>query len=133
MNEFIKILIVDDNEDMREALILMLNFSVKRINDQLKFEIEESCNGYDAYQMASTKKYDFILSDFRMPNWDGEDLFENLEKSNIQCKKAILSGRVEIQYSLEYEDLRKKYKVFTKPANMMEITKYILCETGYGT
>ena len=131
MADSIKILIVDDNQESREAIILMLNFCVKRINTDLTLEIDESFDGYDAYLLSCTKKYDFILSDFRMPNWDGEDLFINLEKNNISCKKALLSGRVELQHGAEYEDLRSKYKVFAKPVNMMEITKYILSETGY--
>ncbi|MBN2693068.1 chemotaxis response regulator CheY [bacterium] len=67
VNYNMKILIVDDFSTMRRI--------EKNILKHLGFnEIDEAGDGAEALQKLKSKKYDFIISDWNMPNMEGIDL-----------------------------------------------------------
>ncbi len=67
INYNMKILIVDDFSTMRRI--------EKNILKHLGFnEIDEAGDGAEALQKLKSKKYDFIISDWNMPNMEGIDL-----------------------------------------------------------
>ena len=68
-----KIIIVDDDEDMRIGIA-----SILKMNGVAVLEAD---NGTDALDMISTQKPDLIISDVTMPNMNGFMLREAL-KSN---------------------------------------------------
>ena len=61
-----RILIVEDEEDIRNLLI----FNLKRNN----FLIESTSNGQDALELIRNRKFDLILLDLMIPEIDGFDL-----------------------------------------------------------
>ncbi len=71
------ILIVDDQDDLRELLKLNLRYE--------NFEIEEAKNGKEAIQKALIKPPDIILLDIMMPEMDGWQVYQAL-KDNIQTQ-----------------------------------------------
>jgi len=67
-----KFLVVDDEPDLREIL-----------RDELEFaggELSEAENGVAAFQLASEKVFDAILSDIRMPGGDGMTLARKIKE-----------------------------------------------------
>ncbi len=67
INYDMKILIVDDFSTMRRI--------EKNILKHLGFnEIDEAGDGAEALQKLKSKKYDFIISDWNMPNMEGIEL-----------------------------------------------------------
>lgn len=66
-----KILVVDDFSTMRRI--------VKNILKQLGYEnVEEAENGADAYEMATSGGYSFIITDWNMPVMDGLGLLKKV-------------------------------------------------------
>ncbi|RIB01882.1 histidine kinase-like ATPase [Gigaspora rosea] len=72
-----KILIVDDNNDMRDYLADLLN----------EFDVYSACDGQDAIRTLKTLKKlpDLILSDIMMPNMDGYKLL-NVLRSDVKTQ-----------------------------------------------
>jgi len=66
-----RILVVDDFSTMRRI--------VKNVLKQLGFEnIEEAEDGGQAYTKLQTGKFDFVVSDWNMPNVDGFELLKKI-------------------------------------------------------
>jgi len=66
-----KILVVDDFSTMRTI--------VKKLLEQLGFEnIDEAEDGAQAYSKLKEEGYDFVVTDWNMPNMDGIDLLKKV-------------------------------------------------------
>ncbi len=67
-----KILIVDDEYEMRKLLSLYLR--------QYSYEIDEAKNGEEAYMKVLSDSYDLIILDIMMPIMDGLQALQNIRK-----------------------------------------------------
>ncbi|MFC2090374.1 two-component regulator propeller domain-containing protein, partial [Bacteroidota bacterium] len=70
------ILIVDDEEDFRKAILDIF---------RNKFRILEAMNGKEALEIARTDNPDLIISDVRMPVMNGYDLCNNIKTDIELC------------------------------------------------
>jgi CheY-like chemotaxis protein len=64
-----RILVIDDNEHVREALRCLLRGG--------GYEVEEACDGRQGLEQATRRRPDLILCDLNMPVMDG---FETLKR-----------------------------------------------------
>lgn len=67
-----KVLVVEDDLDLRET-----------VSDAFVVagaEVDIACSGKEAILLVNTRRYDFILSDMRMPNGDGHFLAAEILK-----------------------------------------------------
>ena len=58
-----RLLIIDDEENMRHMLSSLLNKS--------GYRVDTASDGEDALEMVDQTLYDFILCDLKMPNMNG--------------------------------------------------------------
>ena len=82
-----KLLIVDDENQIREGL--------KRILNWTDFDIEicgEASDGNMALQLMEEKKPHIVLTDIKMPGMDGIRLLEETRKRGFLSKMIVLSG-----------------------------------------
>ena len=70
-----KILIVEDNENMRDAL--------KMIVESMNFFVDTAVDGKEGFDKATSNEYDLIISDMRMPNLDGLSMLKMLNYHTI--------------------------------------------------
>nr|WP_198415264.1 chemotaxis response regulator CheY [Thiosulfativibrio zosterae] len=74
MDRNMNILVVDDFSTMRRI--------VKNLLKELGFsKFDEADDGATAWPMVQSGKYDFIVSDWNMPQMTGLDLLKNVRKS----------------------------------------------------
>jgi len=66
MHDMNNVLIVDDNQYLREILATMLRFS--------GYEISQAANGSEALKMAVSAKPNVILLDIQLPDMKGADV-----------------------------------------------------------
>ncbi|MEM6932382.1 MAG: response regulator transcription factor [Pseudomonadota bacterium] len=80
-----KILLVDDDEDLREALA-----------DQLvmidEFDVFEATNGHDGIERSKTELHDLIILDVGLPDMDGREVCRLMRKQGVKCPIIILTG-----------------------------------------
>jgi len=68
----IKILIVDDDPDIRDVLKLTLS--------EEKYEILEACDGEEALKIIHNNQPDLILLDYQIPKIDGREVCRRIKK-----------------------------------------------------
>ena len=78
-----KILFVEDSPTMRR----IIHNSLSRIGFT---DISEAENGLDALEKIKSKDFDMILTDWNMPEMNGQDLVEELRKADKYKNVPIL-------------------------------------------
>ncbi|MDA0900790.1 MAG: response regulator transcription factor [Proteobacteria bacterium] len=80
-----KILLVDDDEDIREALSEQLVMTED-------FDVFETGTGAQAMEKAKHEIYDLVILDVGLPDTDGRDLCRLMRKQGIKCPIIMLTG-----------------------------------------
>ena len=80
-----KILMVDDDEDLREALADQLVLTEE-------FDVFEAENGARGLEKAREAIYDLVLLDVGLPDMDGRELCRLMRKQGVKCPIIMLTG-----------------------------------------
>ncbi|MEZ4362064.1 MAG: ATP-binding protein [Kofleriaceae bacterium] len=78
-----RILIVDDDDHVRQALFDELSIG---------YRVDAVTCGNDAFEAISTKQYDVIISDLRMPDHDGIEVLEFARMHQHDAVRVLLTG-----------------------------------------
>ena len=112
-----KVLIVDDEQDLRETLRTHLE-----LEDAV---VTEASNGLEAYALILKNSYDVILSDIRMPGCSGVELLEKIRNSKIKTAPVVLMSA----FTDITEDKAKELGargMFLKPENIIMLKELII-------
>ena len=85
MSNVKKILMVDDDDDLREALADQLVLT----EDVDGFEAEDGASGLEK---AKEALYDLVLLDVGLPDMDGRELCRLMRKQGVKCPIVMLTG-----------------------------------------
>ncbi len=80
-----KILLVDDDEDLREALGEQLLMTED-------FDVFEAVDGHDAMAKIKAGFYDLVILDVGLPDTDGRELCRVMRKQGVKCPILMLTG-----------------------------------------
>ncbi|MBW7922623.1 MAG: response regulator transcription factor [Rubellimicrobium sp.] len=86
MAQLRKILLVDDDDDLRDALGEQLLMSEE-------FDVFEAATGADALVKAKAQHYDLVILDVGLPDTDGRELCKVLRKQGVKCPILMLTGQ----------------------------------------
>ncbi len=78
------VLVVDDNEDLREALTILLS--------RRGYRCESAKNGVDAIQRVRQVRFDAVITDVEMPKMDGIALTRELRQCFPALPVMIMTG-----------------------------------------
>ncbi len=87
MSNLKKILMVDDDADLREALADQLVLTEE-------FDVFEAGTGADGLVRAKESLYDLVILDVGLPDMDGRELCRLLRKQGLKCPVIMLTGHV---------------------------------------
>lgn len=79
-----KLLIIDDESELREVLIALLEDSAH--------EICTAANGLEGIDLLKTQKFDAVLSDEKMPKKSGLDVLKWMRENEIHTPFIIHTG-----------------------------------------
>lgn len=85
MTQLKKILLVDDDDDLREALSEQLIMTED-------FDVFEASNGSDAMDRAKEALYDLVILDVGLPDTDGRELCRRMRKQGVKSPILMLTG-----------------------------------------
>ncbi|NMC99203.1 MAG: sigma-54-dependent Fis family transcriptional regulator [Bacteroidales bacterium] len=106
------ILIVDDERSIRNSL--------KEILEHEDFIIETAESGHQALEILKQKQADLVLCDIKMPQMDGIELLEILQKEYSSTPVVMISGHGDIETAVEC--LKKgAYDFLQKPLDLNRI------------
>ena len=82
-----KFLLVDDDEDLREALSEQLIMTKE-------FDVSEATDGASALEEVKQQIYDLIILDVGLPDIDGRELCRSIRNLGVKCPILMLTGHV---------------------------------------
>ncbi len=85
MSTLKKILMVDDDEDLREALADQLVLTEE-------FDVFEAGSGAGGLEKAKQDHYDLVILDVGLPDMDGRELCRLMRKQGVKCPILMLTG-----------------------------------------
>lgn len=80
-----KILLVDDDDDLREALSEQLVLTED-------FDVFEAPDGAAAMEKVKAGLFDLVILDVGLPDTDGRELCRLMRKQNVKCPIIMLTG-----------------------------------------
>ncbi len=116
----LKVLIVDDEIDIREA-------TKNLFKEEFGINADLASNGTIAYDKILKNNYDFVLLDVIMPDLRGDQVIEKLEKEIKEIRSIIyiLTGFIEegMDYLLKSKLIRK---IIIKPIDLKKIKEILI-------
>src|SRR3954467_3295581 len=105
-----RILVVDDETAIREAIRMTLEYE--------GYRIDEARSGQDGIDKATrtAAPYDAILLDIKMPVLDGIEVLENLKEQHVPSPVIMVSGHGDISTAVECTK-RGAFDFLEKPLN----------------
>ena len=107
-----KILIVEDNSDVRRLYAIGLN--------QRGFEVKLAANGAEAVERIAQEKPDLILLDWLMPLMDGNEVLTRIGAQRREMPVIVISGQPEPD-----ERDPRIFSWLTKPVSIDELVAEI--------
>jgi DNA-binding NtrC family response regulator len=93
MKPSLKVLIVDDEAELRKSITSIL---INSIND-LTFEITEASNGKEALSKAIVDDFDLVLMDVRMPEMSGLEALAKIKEHDPRTFVVIVTAHSNLQ------------------------------------
>jgi two-component system nitrogen regulation response regulator NtrX len=103
-----RVLVVDDETAIREAIRMTLEYE--------GYRIDEARSGQEGIDKATKVPYDAILLDIKMPVLDGIEVLENLKEQKVASPVIMVSGHGDIQTAVECTK-RGAFDFLEKPLN----------------
>ncbi|HHX59542.1 MAG TPA: response regulator [Epulopiscium sp.] len=114
-----KIILVDDEEEIRQGMIKKINW------EELGFVVVgEAENGIEALDIIDKTSPDIVITDIRMPFMDGIKLAENIKYRFPTTKVVIISGFDEFEYAQTAMGLGV-LRYILKPINSIEMSSLL--------
>ena len=85
MSNLKKILLIDDDDDLREALADQLVLTEE-------FDVFEGATGAAGVTRAKEQLYDLVILDVGLPDMDGREVCRLLRKTGVRCPVVMLTG-----------------------------------------
>jgi two-component system nitrogen regulation response regulator NtrX len=88
-----KILVIDDERSIRRAL--------KEIFEFESYDVHEAENGKEGLDKIKNNSYDLVFCDIKMPEMDGIEVLEAVQKEKIDVPMIMISGHGNIETAVE--------------------------------
>ncbi len=89
----VRILVVDDEERMRQLLVMML--------ERAGYEAEEAADGSEALEKLRAEPFDLVISDIKMPGLDGNELLRTMKDDGILTPVVFITAFATVDSAVE--------------------------------
>ena len=93
MSTYDKILVVDDDDALRESIVSIL--------ESEGYVLDVAKSGYEAEIKLQNKIYNLVLLDIRLPDITGVELLAKINKYTPKTKKIVLTGFPDIETAIK--------------------------------
>ena len=108
----LKVLVVDDEENLRHWLRMILT--------DAGYEVDEAASGEEAFKKFDNNFYDFVLCDIRMPKMDGPELLREMRHRQVPATVIMMSAYGSEETAVESMKMGA-YDYISKPFKQDEI------------
>src|SRR5690554_5964851 len=93
-NLMIRVIVADDEYKVCQLICQLINW------DELGMElVGTASNGIEALEMIEREKPDLVLTDIRMPGYDGIEVLKRVRENNPDIEFIIISGYSHFEYA----------------------------------
>ena len=93
MSEPPRILVIDDDETVRESLATVL--------EEQGFAVDTTGNGMEAIEKSKANLYNLALIDIRLPDMEGTRLLAEMRETTPKMVKIIITGYPSLQNAIQ--------------------------------
>lgn len=93
-----KILIVDDEEDIRDSVSFILN---KKLNGDGNYSVITCSNAHDAIERIKENNIDIVVSDINMPEVSGMELLDNIKSIKRELPVLLMTAYADLNTAVE--------------------------------
>ncbi len=97
MEKPIRILIVDDESDLRSSVITILQQEISSTS----LTCDQAANGVEALQLVEKNFYDLIIMDVKMPQMDGLTALQKIKELDPRTFVVILTAHTNVRDAIE--------------------------------
>ena len=116
MEKNAKILIVDDDENIRKTM--------RTILEDEGYTVDEATNGNEAIELTKQTAYNIALLDIRLPDMEGIELLELLKDPVPKTRKIMITGYPSMQNAITA--LNKKADAYLiKPVDIQKLLNIV--------
>ncbi len=108
-----KILIVDDDPDVRKVLESMLL--------RESYDVFCASSGKEALIILAQQEMDVIISDEQMPGIAGTEFLATVRIKYPDTIRIVLTGHATLESAIKAMNEGEIYRFFTKPCNMIDL------------
>ena len=116
MGENARILIVDDDENIRKVLVAIL--------EDEGYAVESVGTARKAIEATKRKFYNVALIDIRLPDMDGTDLLSRIRDTIPRIRKIIITGYLTLQNAIDAVNRRADAYIM-KPFDVEKVLRTI--------
>jgi YesN/AraC family two-component response regulator len=110
------IMCVDDEPDVATSLYdTFMDF----------YDVKTANSGKDALKIFNEEDISLVISDQRMPEMEGTELFAEIHKIKPICKKILLTGYADVNAAIDAINLGAVDKYYSKPWDDEELIKEV--------
>jgi len=91
--ELLRILIVDDESELRKSVASILNNTLP----DFTFEVDEAGTGAEALNLVHSKNYDLILMDVKMPEMNGLEALTSIKEHDPRTFVVLMTAHSNLQ------------------------------------
>jgi len=110
--EKFRVLIVDDDDDLRETLAIRL--------EARKLRVMGAESGDKALELLDRHDFDVVLLDIRMPGLDGIETLREMKKKRPLLEIILLTGHASVESGVQGMQLGA-FDYVMKPASLEEL------------
>ena len=112
MNEDPRVLVIDDDEALRELVI--------RVVKQAGYQVDAVSDGQAGLERLAERSYDVILSDVRMPGMDGIAFYQEVRRRYPPQADRIILVAAHVQLDQYKEFMTVRAPILQKPFTLGE-------------
>jgi two-component system response regulator AtoC len=120
VKESLKVLIVDDESELRKAVASVITSSVP----EYEFQIHEEDNGLGAAGKVKSEDFDLVLMDVRMPEMDGLEALEKIKEHSSKTFVLIMTAHSNLEDAVKAIKLGA-YDYVEKPVQPDKLSEMI--------
>ena len=112
MKQNINILLVEDDEGSREALLILLKAG--------GFVMKGCSNGQEALELLSGERFDIVISDLLLPDMNGIEILTQVKLNSPRTEVILVTGHASAETAVQAMK-KGAYDYITKPLNIDEL------------
>ncbi|HEV8361007.1 MAG TPA: response regulator [Candidatus Thermoplasmatota archaeon] len=111
-----RILLVDDEPEVLEALYLTLNRA-----KQFQCEVRKAGGGPEALELLGKQPAQLVLADFRMPKMTGVELLKAVRERWPETVRCLITGYSDVEIAMQAMEQARIHYYVQKPWNNDEL------------